>query len=122
MSALELEDRSEAALYAPIILAASEAGHRLFRNHVGMAKHVSRSRVTNIRHGLPPGSGDLIGLTRDGRFASIEVKPPGWRPTPSYLKSEYGRRQVAWRDTVVRMGGVAGFATSVVDALGILEG
>ena len=67
-----------------------------------------------ITYGLgPDGSGDLLGWTRDGRFASVEVKRPG----------EYPRQnQKDWMAAVRRAGGVAGVARSVEDALRILEG
>lgn len=109
----------EAELYGPICLALSRAGHRAFRNHVGVAQHADGART--VRHGLPPGSSDLIGWTADGRFLAIEVKPPGWRLTPSYERSERGRRQVAFLASVTAAGGVAGFVRSVDEALALVS-
>ena len=37
-----------------------------------------------VRYGLV-GSGDILGLTKTGRFFSIEVKAPGKKPTESQL-------------------------------------
>jgi hypothetical protein len=59
------------------------------------------------------GSADLIGITRqEGRFLSIEVKLPGREPT---------RQQRRWRAMVIEMGGVAGVAHSVEEAVEIAE-
>ena len=102
----------ESALYAPIILAVCKTGARLFRNHVGVAEQ----RGQHVRHGLPKGSSDLIGWTADGRFLAIEVKRPGWRPTPAWRKSP----QAAFLAAVTRAGGVAFVARSVEEAVRLL--
>lgn len=105
---------SEFDLYGPIMLAMSRAGARLFRNHVGVADHLSPDGdQRKVRHGLPPGSSDLIGWTADGRFLSIEVKRPGWRSTPSWRATH----QAAWLRAVASSGGVAMVVTSVQEAL-----
>jgi len=57
----------------------SEAGHRVLRNNVGMAR-TEDGRV--IRYGLGVGSSDLIGWTRTGEFLAVEVKTPTGRVTP----------------------------------------
>lgn len=104
----------ESALYAPIMLAMSRAGCRVFRNHVGVADHIDADGGRRkVRHGLPPGSSDLIGWTADGRFLSIEVKRPGWRSTPVWRASE----QAAWLRAVASAGGVAMVVTSVQEAV-----
>jgi hypothetical protein len=105
----------EADLYGPILLAASRRGARLFRNHVGVSEHENGNKV---RHGLPKGSADLIGWTADGRFLAVEVKRPGWRPSPKWRASS----QAAFIEQVRLAGGVAGVATSVEDALALLDG
>lgn len=112
--------QSETALYGPIMLAMSRAGCRLFRNHVGVADHLSADGdQRKVRHGLPPGSSDLVGWTPDGRFLSIEVKRPGWRSTPAWRASP----QAAWLRAVAAAGGVAMVVTSVAEALdGLAKG
>lgn len=52
------------------------------------------------------GSGDILGLTKEGRFISIEVKVPGRKPTPN---------QVQFMETVNANRGLAFVATSVED-------
>ena len=104
----------EADLYGPILIALSRAGHRAFRNHVGVSGHASGNVV---RHGLPAGSSDLIGWTSDGLFLAIEVKRPGWKPTPKWRES----RQAAFLRAVTAAGGRAGVATSVTEAMAIAE-
>ena len=112
--------RHEADLYGPIMLAMSRAGARLFRNHVGLADHLDADGgQRKVRHGLPPGSSDLIGWTADGRFLSVEVKRTGWRSTPAWRATP----QAAWLRAVAQSGGVAMVVTSVADALdGLAKG
>ena len=110
----------EASLYGPITIAVCRTGARLFRNHVGVADHLSPDGdQRKVRHGLPPGSSDLVGWTADGRFLSIEVKRPGWRSTPSWRATH----QAAWLRAVAAAGGVAMVVTSVSEALdGLAKG
>lgn len=104
----------ESGLYGPIMLAMSMAGCRVFRNHVGVAHHIDADGGRRkVRHGLPPGSSDLIGWTQDGRFLAIEVKRPGWRSTPAWRASQ----QAAWLRAVASAGGVAMVVTSVREAV-----
>lgn len=110
---------SEFDLYGPIMRLASSMGARLFRNHVGVADHLGADgEQRRVRHGLPPGSSDLIGWTADGRFLSIEVKRPGWRETPAWRAS----RQAAWLRAVATSGGCAGVARSLDEARQIIAG
>jgi hypothetical protein len=99
----------ESNLHRLIIIAASQAGHRLWRNNVGM---LTDKRGIPVRYGLCVGSSDLIGLTRTGRFAAIEVKLPGKRATPE---------QLAFIGAVQRLGGIAGVACSEAEALALLD-
>ena len=106
--------RHEADLYGPIMLALSRAGARVFRNHVGVADHLDADgSQRKVRHGLPPGSSDLIGWTPDGRFLSVEVKRTGWRSPPAWRATP----QAAWLRAVAQSGGVAMVVTSVEQAL-----
>lgn len=102
---------SEADLYAPILLALSRSGARVFRNNVGLAKY----RTHSVRYGLAPGSSDLIGWTADGRFLALEVKTPRGRLTAE---------QRAFLDAVNRAGGVGACVRSAEEALraiGVVE-
>jgi len=99
----------ESNLHRMIMIEAVKHGHRLFRNNVGKVEGADgRYHV----FGLCVGSSDLIGWTRDGRFAAIEVKLPGRKAT---------REQMAFIDAVIRAGGRAGVATSPAEAVAIME-
>jgi hypothetical protein len=116
----------ETDLYDPIRLAVSRARvGLLFRNHVGVSKHEDEDgddRV--IRHGFPKGSSDLAGWTlpgpvhRGGLTLFVEVKLPGWKPTPKWKKD----RQAKWIDAVNAAGGVAFVSRSPEEAVAILLG
>ncbi|MEM7663822.1 MAG: VRR-NUC domain-containing protein [Pseudomonadota bacterium] len=113
-------ESDEAKLYPLITRAWCEAGGRLFRNHVGVSQHGTGRNKRVVRTGLVPGSSDLIGwapLRLGGRFTAIEVKPPGWKTTPKWLDS----KQAKFIRAVRAGGGIAGVATSVEDALAMLE-
>ena len=56
-------------------------GVRVWRNNVGFA----RTAHGVVRFGLCPGSADLIGFCRGGRFLAIEVKSDTGRQTPDQL-------------------------------------
>lgn len=104
----------EADLYGPIMRAVSEAGARIFRNHVGVSQHRDADGDDRtVRHGLPKGSSDLIGWTADGKFLAIEVKRPGWKPSPKWLQSP----QAAFIRAVRAAGGVAFVARSTDEAV-----
>jgi len=99
-----------------IVLAASDAGARLFRNNTGSYLASYKGKKRKIKYGVGPadgGGGDLIGWTASGRFASIEIKVG--RDTQS-------EGQKKWERWVIAGGGVAGVARSVEDALKILGG
>lgn len=101
-----------AELTEAILIAASDAGHRLFRNNSGKFKD---KRGVWISFGVGPrggGGGDLIGWTSSGRFASIEIKVGKDKPTDA---------QIMWQGWVIAGGGCAGVARSVEDALLILQ-
>ena len=96
---------SESDLYGPILLALSRAGHRAWRNNVGVARY-ARGHV--VRYGLAPGSSDLIGITSDGRFLALEVKTARGRLTSA---------QAAFLEMVHAQGGVAACVRSPEEAL-----
>lgn len=115
---------SEVDLMRQIQKIASELGHRLFRNNVGVGWVGPQVRVSHpqmimmrpgdvlirnaqpLNSGLCVGSSDLIGWTSTGRFLATEVKAPKGRPTDG---------QESFLQTVNRMGGIAILAKSVED-------
>ncbi len=113
---------TESELLAAIQLAHSRGPNRLFRFNAGLAwagKVVERTPRRLIlldpfpvKLG-PPGMADLVGWAKDGRFAAIEGKIGGRKPTDE---------QVAFIELVRRSGGLAGVARSVEDAGEILTG
>jgi hypothetical protein len=93
-------------------------GCRLWRNNTGAIKDETGRLV---RFGLCTGSSDLIGIrpititadmvgTRVGVFTAIEVKTPKGKPTVE---------QINFIQHVKGLGGIAGVARSVGDALTI---
>lgn len=107
---------SETNLMNSILIA--DHGCRLFRNNTGAIKDADGRLV---RFGLCKGSSDLIGfrptvITPDmvGKtvavFTAIEVKTPTGKPTPE---------QLHFINRVKELGGIAGIARSVEDALAI---
>lgn len=86
---------------------------RLFRNNVGKLPDV-QGRWVN--YGLGVGSSDLIGINMQpdgvGRFVAIEVKVPGKNAT---------KEQQSFLDMVRSLGGQAGVAHNVEEAVAILK-
>jgi hypothetical protein len=115
---------TESDAYAPLRLAASREGARLWRNNNGAGKLENGSY---IRWGLANESAqmnsmlkssDLIGIrpvlvTPEhvgrtlGVFVSREVKRPGWR----YGGGPREEAQKRWLDLVASLGGDAAFTT-----------
>ena len=95
----------EAILSRAIQIAAADAGHRLFRNTIGY------DEARRVHYGLANGSADLIGWTRDGRFASIEVKVDRNKPT---------KEQARWCEAINAAGGIGAVVWSVDEALAAL--
>jgi hypothetical protein len=102
---------SESMVMREVIVAASERGHRLFRNNVGVAKYGK----TTVPYGLGVGSPDLVGWTSKGEFVAIEVKAPGKKPKPHQDQWMEAAKQSC---PVLRIG----WADSVERAMEILEG
>lgn len=104
-----------------IQLAATQRGHRLFRNNVGVGwvgqviRHTGDTILLRnprpLHAGLMEGSSDLIGLTNTGRFLAVEVKSERGRLTDD---------QRAWIAVIRRFGGLAGEARSIEDFEAIL--
>lgn len=81
----------------------------VWRNNVGTAEHwkPGMSQPQVVRYGLAPGSADLVGLTRNGRFLALEIKAPD---------GVVSQAQRAWLALVERMGGVGRVVRSVAEA------
>lgn len=89
------------------------AGCMCMRNNIGAAKLGGHW----VKFGLAKGSGDLICIVPpSGRFLSIEVK----RPKKDATTPERVKDQAQWAEMVRMMGGVAGIAKSVADALDLV--
>lgn len=99
----------ESNLHREIQIEASKRGHRLFRNNVGKLQSREGEWVAFGVGGV--GGSDLIGWTRDGVFAAVEVKLPHGRVSPE---------QLSFIAAVAKAGGRAGVARSVEDAMLIL--
>ncbi len=99
---------------------------RLYRNNTGVLNDRNGTPVT---YGLAVGSADTIGIVAPiGRMVSIEWKRPDWKApnvTPEdyqvypRISAEKKRHidQCNWRDQIIGMGGVAGFALSLEDGM-----
>lgn len=103
---------TEDPLLNAIRLAATEAGARLYRNNVGVARYPGGHRVV---YGLYPGSSDLIGWTPVligeehmgstlAVFTSIEAKSP---------RGRLSQQQELWIAAVRKAGGIAAVARDV---------
>jgi len=106
------------------MVAASVAGHRLWRNNTAKAwvgvyfnrlpdGTVTLKNARLLHAGLCVGSSDCIGLTKSGVFAAVEFKSSRGRARPE---------QVKFIATVRRLGGFAGISRSVQDTMDILDG
>lgn len=91
------------------LLALSGSGVLVWKNNVGRARAFDNpSRV--ITYGLV-GSSDILGL-HDGRLLSIECKVGRDKLRPA---------QIAWRDAVLKHGGLWCEARSVADVLALIS-
>lgn len=87
-------------------MAASESGHRLFRNNVGSARAADGRYLT---YGLCKGSGDLIGWKRITITPDMVGKTVAvfWSVEVKGKKGVESREQAIWRDVVDRAGGIS---------------
>jgi hypothetical protein len=104
---------TDADLMRQIMRECSHGTVRLIRNNVGRLRNERDQYVT---YGLGVGSSDLVGINLQangiGRFVAIEVKLPGQKPTEA---------QQHFIDMVLSLGGQAGVAHSVEEAVEILR-
>lgn len=113
---------SEATIQREIMLALSDAGCIVFRNETGnfwagkqlhrAGDQITLANARMVQCGLCKGSSDLVGLTPDGRFLAVEVKPPTGRVTDE---------QRNFIERINELGGVAGVARSPEEAVKLLE-
>lgn len=113
--------KSEKEIQSGIMVALSNAHCLIWRNTIGMLKD---AKGHFIRYGIGgAGGSDLLGylpihITADmvgrkmGIFVAVEVKRPGKKPTPE---------QENFLRVVRENGGLAGMATSVEEALSIIN-
>ena len=80
-------------------------GYFCFRNNTGAFRATYGGKERFHRYGFT-GSGDILGLTKEGKFFSIEVKAKGNKPTPA---------QVEFIQNVTKNKGIAFVAYSVDD-------
>jgi len=116
---------SEKDLMNPLLLRASKAGHRWFRQNVGVGwvgkllrkteETVTLGNARPLHAGLCVGSGDIIGWTRReitpemvgqtvAVFTSVEIKRGRTATT---------KEQTAFCEAVLAAGGIAGIVRSV---------
>lgn len=108
---------------------ASEMGHRLFRNNIGVGWVGKSIRYTENRTikvqpgdvlirqarplhaGLIEGSSDTVGFSKDGRFIAIETKTLNGVTHPERL-----RKQFNFIKQINDAGGIAGMVRTEEDA------
>jgi Holliday junction resolvase len=114
---------SEKQIQSDIMLALSENGCMVFRNHTSGAwtgevirrigRTVTLQYANFILAGLCVGSSDVIGVHKaTGKFIAIEVKTKNGKTT---------KEQTNFLLQIKKAGGISGVARSVEDALKILE-
>lgn len=91
------------------MVALSERGCFVLRTNAGVYFDSQGNRVTI---GFP-GLSDIIGATPQGRFFAIEVKMPGEKPR---------QNQLDFLASMENTGAIAGWCTSVEEALDIVFG
>jgi hypothetical protein len=101
---------TETDIMRQILLECSHGEVRLWRFNVGNFELRDGRR---IQVGIA-GMSDLMGIGPGGIFLAIEVKTPANKVRP--------KEQVMFIEAVRRMGGRAGFATSVAEAQAIING
>lgn len=112
---------SESPLQKRLIVMASQLGHRLFRNNVGMGWMGKSTRFTKpmkinvypgdviirksvpVKFGLAVGSSDLVGFSSTGKFIAIETKTIDGKTDKDRLE-----KQMNFIAQVQKSGGIAG--------------
>lgn len=81
-----------------------------WRNNSGVVFSEYKGRKRMIRYGLP-GSSDILGIMKDGRFLAIEVKR---------AKGKESKLQKEFLGNIINNGGVAIVARSIEDVTKII--
>ena len=97
----------ETSIMRQIMVALSKKDCLVLRTNAGVYFDSTGNRVTI---GFP-GLSDLVGCTPDGRFFALEVKVPGQKPREN---------QLAFLEAIKKQGAIAGWCTSVEEALKIV--
>ena len=109
----------ESKVVDSILIDASKNKSRLFVNHNGLAVLQDGSVV---KYGLGKGTSDLVGPTtititeemvgkEIAVFTAIEVKKGGWKMPKKLTK--HLQQQINFRNIIIKLGGISGFANSV---------
>lgn len=97
---------TEKQVQAAILDAAKLCDWKLWHIDAGAANRVTRGK--SYGPGIaPPGFPDLIGMTKAGTFAGIEVKRPRTKPRPD---------QIEWMQLICRSGGYASWFSCAQEA------
>ena len=99
----------ESILMHKIMAALCEKGCFVLRTNAGVFFDSNGKRVTV---GFP-GLSDLIGCTPEGRFFALEIKMPGQKPR---------QNQLDFIEAMKNTGAIAGWCTSIPEALNIVFG
>ena len=117
--------KSESIIQQEILLEAAKYGIKLMRNNSGALMdsngRMVRYGLDNISktHNAKFKSSDLIGIIPpSGRFIAIECKREGWKFNQNDTREQ---AQAAFIHYIVSHGGVAGFCSSVIDFLNLLN-
>jgi hypothetical protein len=86
-------------------------GYVCWRNNSGVFRPENKDGSRRFFRAGAVGTGDILGLTKTGRFFTIEVKRKGAKPTPD---------QAAFMFRVTASGGLAILAYSVDDVIKFL--
>ncbi len=98
----------ETKLQAQVIDALNRRGHLVFNHTVGTFYTSQGTRLKIGNHG----EADIWGVKKGGRAIFLELKMPGKRPRPD---------QMQFLKVVGDMGAIAGWCTSVEEAIKLVE-
>lgn len=104
---------SEKKLCDSIVEMLNYQGCYVWRNNSGKVM-VGRGSYKRMIYLSPTGSPDIIGMTKEGKFIGIEVKLPKTRNKVTLVQREF-------LELIKIKGGISGVATSVEEALEILN-
>lgn len=114
-----------------IMVAATERGHRLMRNNIGMAVYKKGGETYTVKYGVGgKGGSDLIGWTlravygyqelKTGKIITLTMLPIFTVIETKFARGAKRKEQERFIDGVLRAGGIAGFCFSVEDYLKLI--